>query len=208
MCPVEGICRLRCDYGHELAKRPRARTRCLAAFRKYEFAHGRDGDIQVLFAMSHVRCEAGDQSEDGKDTSTLLRECVLLTGAPGTGKTLLARATAGEAKVPFFSASASEFIEMIVGVGASDQRQGEVNRMFRSEDPGGASSRGWRALQPAGAAPANRSFPRVALQSSGNSFGTPRAMPALAPLRSLHASCDTFRPCHSADRQPRGGQLR
>ena len=48
---------------------------------------------------------------------------VLLTGAPGTGKTLLARATAGEAKVPFFSASASEFIEMIVGVGASRVRQ-------------------------------------------------------------------------------------
>ena len=47
---------------------------------------------------------------------------VLLTGAPGTGKTLLARATAGEAKVPFFSASASEFIEMIVGVGASRVR--------------------------------------------------------------------------------------
>ncbi|HWR53190.1 MAG TPA: ATP-dependent zinc metalloprotease FtsH [Bryobacteraceae bacterium] len=48
---------------------------------------------------------------------------VLLTGAPGTGKTLLARATAGEAKVPFFSASASEFIEMIVGMGASRVRQ-------------------------------------------------------------------------------------
>jgi cell division protease FtsH len=47
---------------------------------------------------------------------------VLLAGAPGTGKTLLARATAGEAKVPFFSASASEFIEMIVGVGASRVR--------------------------------------------------------------------------------------
>lgn len=48
---------------------------------------------------------------------------VLLTGPPGTGKTLLARATAGEANVPFFSASASEFIEMIVGVGASRVRE-------------------------------------------------------------------------------------
>jgi cell division protease FtsH len=48
---------------------------------------------------------------------------VLLSGPPGTGKTLLARATAGEANVPFFSASASEFIEMIVGVGASRVRE-------------------------------------------------------------------------------------
>jgi cell division protease FtsH len=47
---------------------------------------------------------------------------VLLTGAPGTGKTLLARAVAGEANVPFFHISASEFIEMIVGVGASRVR--------------------------------------------------------------------------------------
>jgi cell division protease FtsH len=47
---------------------------------------------------------------------------VLLVGAPGTGKTLLARAIAGQAGVPFFSLSASEFIEMIVGVGASRVR--------------------------------------------------------------------------------------
>ena len=47
---------------------------------------------------------------------------VLLSGAPGTGKTLLARAVAGEADVPFFSIAASEFIEAIVGVGASRVR--------------------------------------------------------------------------------------
>jgi len=47
---------------------------------------------------------------------------VLLVGAPGTGKTLLARAVAGEAQVPFFSLSGSDFVEMFVGVGASRVR--------------------------------------------------------------------------------------
>jgi len=47
---------------------------------------------------------------------------VLLSGQPGTGKTLLARAVAGEADVPYFSLSASEFVEMVVGVGASRVR--------------------------------------------------------------------------------------
>lgn len=46
----------------------------------------------------------------------------LLIGPPGTGKTLLAKAVAGEAGVPFFSISASEFVEMFVGVGASRVR--------------------------------------------------------------------------------------
>jgi cell division protease FtsH len=47
---------------------------------------------------------------------------VLLVGSPGTGKTLLARAVAGEANVPFFSISGSDFVEMFVGVGASRVR--------------------------------------------------------------------------------------
>ena len=47
---------------------------------------------------------------------------MLLVGPPGTGKTLLARAVAGEAEVPFFSLAASEFVEAIVGIGASRVR--------------------------------------------------------------------------------------
>src|SRR5215217_2468606 len=52
---------------------------------------------------------------------------VLMVGSPGTGKTLLARAIAGEAKVPFFSISGSDFVEMFVGVGAS-----RVRDMFKN----------------------------------------------------------------------------
>jgi cell division protease FtsH len=58
---------------------------------------------------------------------------VLLFGQPGTGKTLMARAVAGEAKVPFFSISGSEFVEMFVGVGASRVR--DLFRKVKQHSP-------------------------------------------------------------------------
>ena len=58
---------------------------------------------------------------------------VLLVGLPGTGKTLLAKAVAGEAKVPFFSLSGSDFVEMFVGVGASRVR--DLFKMAKSKSP-------------------------------------------------------------------------
>ena len=62
-----------------------------------------------------------------------LRKACCLIGAPGTGKTLLARAVAGEAGVPFFSMSAAEFVEMIVGVGAARVR--DLFKQAREQAP-------------------------------------------------------------------------
>jgi len=57
----------------------------------------------------------------------------LLVGPPGTGKTLLAKAVAGEAKVPFFTISGSDFVEMFVGVGASRVR--DLFKKARAKSP-------------------------------------------------------------------------
>jgi cell division protease FtsH len=84
--------------------------------------------FQDVAGMDNVKMELRETIEFLKDPSRFAKlggkvpKGVLLIGPPGTGKTLLARATAGEAAVPFYSISASEFIEMFVGVGASRVR--------------------------------------------------------------------------------------
>ncbi len=67
------------------------------------------------------------------DIGARIPKGVMLTGAPGTGKTLLARAVAGEASVPFFHLSGSEFVEMFVGVGASRVR--DLFKMAKKSAP-------------------------------------------------------------------------
>lgn len=84
--------------------------------------------FQDVAGMDNVKMELRETIEFLKDPSRFEKigakvpKGVLLIGPPGTGKTLFARATAGEAGVPFYSISASEFIEMFVGVGASRVR--------------------------------------------------------------------------------------
>ena len=67
------------------------------------------------------------------DIGAQIPKGIILMGAPGTGKTLLARAVAGEAKVPFFTISGSEFVEMFVGVGASRVR--DLFKIAKKEAP-------------------------------------------------------------------------
>jgi len=91
-----------------------------------------DGKKKVMFSDVAGAIEAKEElievvdflknSKKFLDIGARIPRGVLLVGAPGTGKTLLARAVAGEANVPFFYISGSEFVEMFVGVGASRVR--------------------------------------------------------------------------------------
>ncbi len=91
-----------------------------------------EDQIKITFAdvagCEEAKDEVGEVVDFLKDPSKYQKlggkipRGILMVGAPGTGKTLLARAIAGEAKVPFFSISGSDFVEMFVGVGASRVR--------------------------------------------------------------------------------------
>lgn len=92
-----------------------------------------EGDIKVNFkdvaGAEEAKQELGESITFLRDPTAIQRlggrapKGILLVGAPGTGKTLLARAVAGEAQVPFFNISGSEFIEMFVGMGAARVRE-------------------------------------------------------------------------------------
>ncbi len=96
-------------------------------------------NFKDVAGMDHVKMELRETIEFLKDPSRFEKlgakvpKGVLLIGPPGTGKTLFARATAGEAGVPFYSISASEFIEMFVGVGASRVR--DMFKKAKSSQP-------------------------------------------------------------------------
>jgi cell division protease FtsH len=91
-----------------------------------------EDQVKVTFAdvagVEEAKEEVGEIVDFLKDPAKFQRlggkipKGVLMVGSPGTGKTLLARAIAGEAKVPFFTISGSDFVEMFVGVGASRVR--------------------------------------------------------------------------------------
>ncbi|HVT33588.1 MAG TPA: ATP-dependent metallopeptidase FtsH/Yme1/Tma family protein, partial [Rhodanobacteraceae bacterium] len=91
-----------------------------------------EDQVKVTFAdvagCEEAKDEVGELVEFLRDPSKFTKlggkipRGVLLVGPPGTGKTLLAKAIAGEAKVPFFSISGSDFVEMFVGVGAARVR--------------------------------------------------------------------------------------
>jgi cell division protease FtsH len=95
--------------------------------RRYEAGHGRTTfeDVAGIDDAKEELVEIVDFLSDPERYRRLgaaIPRGILLSGPPGTGKTLLARAVAGEADVPFYSLSGSEFIELVVGVGASRVR--------------------------------------------------------------------------------------
>ena len=72
-----------------------------------------------LFAVSYTHLDVYKRQKQYEEIGASMPKGILLVGPPGTGKTILAKAVAGESNVPFFSISGSAFVEMFVGMGAS-----------------------------------------------------------------------------------------
>jgi cell division protease FtsH len=115
-----------------LARRSGGQMNALGAFGRSRARRVEAGTTKVTFAdvagIDEAKSELTEVVDYLKNPDRYRRlggkipRGVLLSGRPGTGKTLLARAVAGEAEAPFFSVSASEFVEAIVGIGASRVR--------------------------------------------------------------------------------------
>ena len=111
---------MRSANGGKMSSFGKSNARVAASSKKATFA-----DVAGADEEKEELQEIVDFLRDNKkyiDIGARIPKGVLLEGPPGTGKTLLARAVAGEAKVPFFSISGSDFVEMFVGVGASRVR--------------------------------------------------------------------------------------
>ena len=115
---------------------------------------GKDGDTKVKFG-DVAGCDGAKEelvevvdflknTSRYSDLGAKIPKGALLVGPPGTGKTLLAKAVAGEAGVPFFSVSASEFVEVFAGIGASRVRDlfADANRVGGPRRSSGGGTRG------------------------------------------------------------------
>jgi cell division protease FtsH len=103
------------NFGKTTAKLSNIDTKSKVTFQ--DVAGLKEAKIEMMEILDFLK-----NPEEYTKLGAKIPKGILLVGPPGTGKTLLARAIAGEAKVPFFSLSGSEFVEMFVGVGASRVR--------------------------------------------------------------------------------------
>lgn len=110
-----GMGRSMFNFGKSTAKLAQIDTKSKVTFN--DVAGLKEAKVEIMEIVDFLK-----NPEDYTKLGAKIPKGILLVGPPGTGKTLLARAVAGEAKVPFFSLSGSEFVEMFVGVGASRVR--------------------------------------------------------------------------------------